>query len=119
VAAKMRIAKSEAERTMPGKQGFTFGTSKEGNVSSKAVLETTKYVYDNNASVASSLSQLSPTRAFPVRAKSTHVFSPSRVQLRKDENRTLTNPILKVPRYPVLSDAQTGRWVSESHRSFK
>ena len=118
LAARIRRSKSEAESTAPGKLGFTFGNSKDGNFSSTAVLQPTKYVYESNNSVASSLSDLSPVKAFPIRPASHQASSPQQVRMRQNENKIAANPILRAVRYPNLSDAQAGRWVSESHRSF-
>jgi hypothetical protein len=128
--AKIRRAITAAERKEASKHaGFTFSKS-DGNLSgvaatrpSTAVLKpsnnnTSSHLYDsNNSIVASSLSGFSPTKAFPIRP-SDHVFSPMRVKLRQNESRMASNPILKNTRYPNYSDAQTGRWVSETHRSF-
>jgi hypothetical protein len=128
--AKIRRAITADERKEASKHaGFTFSKS-DGNLSgvaatrpSTAVLKpsnnnTSSHLYDsNNSIVASSLSGFSPTKAFPIRP-SDHVFSPMRVKLRQNESRTASNPILKNTRYPNYSDAQTGRWVSETHRSF-
>ena len=129
-SAKIRRAITAAERKEASKHaGFTFSRS-DGNLSgvaatrpSTAVLKpsnnnTSSHLYDsNNSIVASSLSGFSPTKAFPIRP-SDHVFSPMRVKLRQNESRMASNPILKNARYPNYSDAQTGRWVSETHRSF-
>ena len=72
-----------------------------------------------NISVTSDISDRSPMKGSKLFKPSTHVNASKRVLMRKGSmNDRAGNPLLKNTRYPNMSDAQTGRWKSETMRSF-
>ena len=115
---------------MGTREGFTMSKG-EGNKSFDALALPSKqksfesrsgssgHLYGANDSITSGYHSSTityPCAQFPRSAS--HVFSRQRIAERKEEAKIIMNPLLMNKKYPVLSDGQVGRWLSESHRAY-
>lgn len=109
--AMLRRALKQAERAV---QPDDFGGFKDVNNIYEGI-----YSVDEASSDISDASPMKMTRPFK---PSSHVNASKRVLTRKDSthngNKNTSNPLLRNKRYPNLSDAQSGRWKSETKRSY-